>query len=78
MSRPVALFAGNDGLDIIREIIGQASDHLEPGGRLIMEVGHDQGAVERMVKEDGKLTLRLWIRDLAGADRTAIVERPHG
>ncbi|HNY65901.1 MAG TPA: peptide chain release factor N(5)-glutamine methyltransferase [Deltaproteobacteria bacterium] len=74
-----ALFAGNDGLDIIREIIGQASDHLEPGGRLIMEVGHDQrGAVERMVKEDGKLTLRLWIRDLAGADRTAIVERPHG
>jgi release factor glutamine methyltransferase len=74
-----ALFAGNDGLDIIREIIDQASDHLEPGGRLIMEVGHDQrGAVEEMVKESRELELLLWIRDLAGADRTAIVEKLHG
>jgi release factor glutamine methyltransferase len=74
-----ALFAGNDGLDIIRKIIGQASDHLEPGGRLIMEIGHDQkGAVEQMVKDNGELTLLIWIRDLAGADRTVIAEKTHG
>ena len=74
-----ALFAGNDGLDIIRRIVGQASGHLEPGGRLIMEIGHGQrGAVEKMVGENGELTLLQWIRDLAGSDRAVIAENTHG
>jgi release factor glutamine methyltransferase len=74
-----ALFAGNDGLDIIRKIIRHASDHLEPGGRLIMETGHDQkDAVSRMVDENPELALLLWVRDLAGADRTVIAEKTHG
>lgn len=74
-----ALFAGNDGLDIIRRIVAQASGHLEPGGRLIMEIGHAQrGAVEKMVGENGELTLLQWIRDLAGSDRAVIAENTHG
>lgn len=74
-----ALFAGNDGLDIIRRIVAQASGHLEPGGRLIMEIGHGQrGAVEKMVGENGELTLLQWIRDLAGSDRAVIAENTHG
>lgn len=74
-----ALFAGNDGLDIIRRIVAQASSHLEPGGRLIMEIGHDQrGAVEKMVCENAELTLLEWIRDLAGTDRAVIAENTHG
>jgi release factor glutamine methyltransferase len=74
-----ALFAGNDGLDIIREIISQVKACLFPGGRLIMEVGYDQkDAVEQMVRAAEDLTLLLWIRDLAGIDRAVVVERTHG
>jgi release factor glutamine methyltransferase len=74
-----ALFAGNDGLDIIREIIAQVKACLFPGGRLIMEVGYDQkDAVEQMVRAAKDLNLLLWIRDLAGIDRAVILERTHG
>lgn len=74
-----ALFAGNDGLDIIKEIIAQAKACLFPGGRLIMEVGYDQkDAVEQMVRAAKDLNLLLWIRDLAGIDRAVVLERTHG
>ncbi|HQG30701.1 MAG TPA: peptide chain release factor N(5)-glutamine methyltransferase [Deltaproteobacteria bacterium] len=74
-----ALFAGNDGLDIIREIIAHVKACLFPGGRLIMEAGYDQkGAVEQMVRAAEDLNLLLWIRDLAGIDRAVVVERTHG
>ena len=74
-----ALFAGNDGLDIIRRIVAQASGHLVPGGRLIMEIGHAQrGAVEKLIWENGELKLLQWIRDLAGSDRAVIAENTHG
>jgi release factor glutamine methyltransferase len=74
-----ALFAGNDGLDIIREIIAHVKACLFPGGRLIMEVGYDQkGAVEQMVRAAEDLNLLLWIRDLAGIDRAVVLERTHG
>ncbi len=74
-----ALFAGNDGLDIIREIIAHVKDCLFPGGRLIMEVGYDQkDAVEQMVRAAEDLKLLLWIRDLAGIDRAVVLERMHG
>jgi len=74
-----ALFAGNEGLDIIQEIVTRIPEHLLPGGRLIMEVGYDQReAVEKMVSSSKGLTLLLWAKDLAGIDRAVIVERTHG
>jgi len=38
----LALDGGPDGLDVIRRIVAQAAAHLEPGGVLALEVGHDQ------------------------------------
>lgn len=38
----VALVAGEDGLRIIRRIIGGASRFLKPGGQLLMEIGYNQ------------------------------------
>lgn len=74
-----ALFAGNDGLDIIREIIVRAPDFLMPGGKLIMEMGFDQkGAVENMADAVRYLAVSAWIKDLAGIDRAVILERMHG
>ena len=37
-----ALTAGPDGLDDIRQIVGQAPEALLPGGWLLLEHGHDQ------------------------------------
>lgn len=39
-----ALFAGPDGLDDVRVIVDQARRWLAPGGMLIVEIGHEQGA----------------------------------
>lgn len=42
-----ALVAGEDGLDDLRLIIGQAPAHLNPGGWLLLEHGYDQAPVVR-------------------------------
>ncbi|MDO8789842.1 MAG: 50S ribosomal protein L3 N(5)-glutamine methyltransferase [Sulfuritalea sp.] len=42
----LALAAGADGLDVVRRILGEAREHLNPGGLLAVEVGHDQELVE--------------------------------
>lgn len=42
-----ALCAGPQGLDDLETIIAQAPQHLTPGGALLLEHGHDQGAACR-------------------------------
>ena len=42
----LALAGGADGLDVVRRILAQAAGHLEPGGLLLMEVGHSRPALE--------------------------------
>ena len=42
-----ALASGSDGLDAMRSIVAQARSHLVPGGWLLVEHGHDQGAAVR-------------------------------
>jgi release factor glutamine methyltransferase len=36
----VALYGGDDGLDVYRRLIPEAARVLAPGGRLIMEIGY--------------------------------------
>ena len=43
----MALAAGTDGLDLVREILAKASDHLTPGGLLVCEVGGNRRALGR-------------------------------
>ena len=43
-NRRVALAGGADGLDVIRELAGQAQRALAPGGWLVFEFGHGQEA----------------------------------
>jgi release factor glutamine methyltransferase len=42
-----ALSSGRDGLDAIRNIVGDAPAHLRPGGWLLLEHGWDQGEAVR-------------------------------
>ena len=43
----LALASGADGLDHARVILARARDHLNPGGRLVVEIGHNRKALER-------------------------------
>jgi len=64
-----ALAAGPDGLSDLRLIVGQAGRHLQPGGWLLLEHGHDQAAAVREMLAGAGFG---WIgsrRDLAGIER---------
>lgn len=43
----MALASGKDGLDHTRTILAQAAEHLDPGGLLVVEIGHNRKALER-------------------------------
>ena len=43
----MALASGADGLDHTRAILAQAKQHLEPGGVLVVEIGHNRKALEK-------------------------------
>lgn len=73
-----ALFAGEDGLAVIREILGGAVGHLRPGGLIALEVGADQGpAVVELARSHGLRSPRL-AEDLAGRERVMLAERDRG
>ncbi len=42
----MALAAGDDGLDVVRRLIAEAREYLNPGGVLAVEVGHNRHIVE--------------------------------
>jgi len=73
---PEALVAGEDGLDVIREILAGAWDHLKPGGALFLEIGEGQGErVGELLAESGDWARTAIQKDLAGKARFAFAER---
>ena len=72
----VALFAGSDGLDVIRALVDAASRRLASGGRLIFEIGADQSeAVGRLVDGTAHLETRAVVADLAARPRVVVAAR---
>ena len=75
----LALAGGRDGLDLVRRIVAQAPEHLEPGGVLVVEVGHNRERVERAFPH---LPLQ-WTETSGGDDcvfvitREALLSRSH-
>jgi release factor glutamine methyltransferase len=50
----MALFAGADGLDVIRRLVSEAGDHLSAGGWLLIEHAPQQvEAIERELRQAG-------------------------
>jgi len=67
---PEALFAGDDGLDAIRQIVPVAARLLRPGGLLVFEHDDSQGAsAPAVVAADGRFTTIADHVDLAGRAR---------
>jgi release factor glutamine methyltransferase len=71
-----ALYAGEDGLALYRRLIPGAAAHLEPGGHLLLEIGHGQrdavGGLLRAARFEG---IRF-IDDLQGIPRVASARKP--
>ena len=66
---PQALFAGADGLEALRAVVGGAPGHLAPGGWLLVEHGDTQAAAVRKLFEAAGLEQVQTHRDLAGRER---------
>ena len=68
---PVAALDGNDdGLGCLNTIIGSAHHYLQPGGVLLLEIGHDQQeAVRRIALDCGRYGNFGSSKDYAGHDR---------
>jgi release factor glutamine methyltransferase len=71
----LALFAGNDGLDIYRRLIPDAFEVLIPGGFVTLEIGFGQsGAIEGLLAKAGFEQIEF-VPDLQGIPRVACALR---
>jgi len=72
----LALFGGDDGLEIYRRLIPASFERLSAGGRLILELGAGQAdEVKLLTAKEGFLTETV-IKDLQGIPRCLVARKP--
>lgn len=72
----LALDGTADGLYFYRRIVKEAKEYLNPGGRLMFEIGHDQGEdVSGLLREAGYHSVEVK-KDYAGLDRMVFAVWP--
>lgn len=68
----LALDGKEDGLYFYRKIIREGKEHLNPGGMLFFEIGHDQKKeVMECMEKEGFVEV-YGVQDLAGLDRIVV------
>jgi release factor glutamine methyltransferase len=72
----LALAAGTDGLDALREIMRAARGALEPGGWLLLEHGFNQAPAVRIALMKSGYRDIVCHRDLSGNDRVTAARVP--
>lgn len=72
----LALFSGTDGLDLIQRFIPEAFHHLNPGGWLVLEIGHDQASQVTEILNASAFTDIAVKTDLSGIARFPYAKRP--
>lgn len=70
-----ALFGGDDGLAVIRELAQAASRALVPGGWLLMEIGFGQSATVNDILTNAGLAVDRIVPDLQGIPRVVVARR---
>ncbi|MFW6199535.1 MAG: hypothetical protein ACOC8K_03085, partial [Gemmatimonadota bacterium] len=71
-----ALYAGPDGLEILRPLIREAHGVLHRGGLLALEMASTRAeAVSALVRETGSYAEATVRKDLAGRDRILLAVR---
>jgi release factor glutamine methyltransferase len=72
----LALWAGADGLDILRRVIEEAGGFLKPGGALMLEIGFSQGrAIKELLEQTGTFAEIRFDKDFQNHDRIAIAKK---
>ena len=66
-----ALASGTDGLNAIRIIVCDAPTHLKPGGWILLEHGHEQGAAVRALLGESGFVEVFTARDLEVRERVS-------
>jgi ribosomal protein L3 glutamine methyltransferase len=67
----MALAGGKDGLRLVRRILAESRRHLQPGGVLVCEIGHNRKALERAYPE----VPFTWLETSAGNGFVFLLER---
>ncbi|MCB1965688.1 MAG: 50S ribosomal protein L3 N(5)-glutamine methyltransferase [Candidatus Accumulibacter sp.] len=67
----LALASGDDGLDLTRAILANARKQLEPGGLLVVEIGHNRDALEAAFPN----TPFTWLDTTAGDQYVFLLHR---
>lgn len=71
----IALYGGDDGLDVVRQVSATALRLLHPGGTLVLEHGELQAsAIGELLRQDGWRAIAHH-RDLLGRDRATTALR---
>jgi release factor glutamine methyltransferase len=71
----IALYGGEDGLDVVRQVSATAGRLLHPGGALVLEHGELQAAqIAALLRQDGWKAIAHH-RDLLGRDRATTALR---
>ncbi|MFY0990850.1 peptide chain release factor N(5)-glutamine methyltransferase [Halomonas sp. C05BenzN] len=73
-----ALVAAEQGMADLRHLVGEARDHLLPGGWLLLEHGFDQAAAVRRALVARGYEEVTSLRDLAGHERVSLGRHPRG
>jgi ribosomal protein L3 glutamine methyltransferase len=67
----LALAAGDDGLDLVRRIIAESADHMNPDAVLIVEVGNSEPAMEKAFPD----LPMIWLDFERGGEGVFVVTR---
>lgn len=74
----LALYGGEDGLDLFRRLVPGAITFLRPGGTLAVEIGAGQAAAVRALLEGAGFADVVERADLGGVPRVVSAAQPHG
>ena len=72
----IALYSGEDGLDLIRRIIEVGQSHCRPGGYLCIEHGPEQAPMIFAAARDNQWWALETTLDLAGRERVTCMRAP--
>ena len=72
---PAGLFAGEDGLDMIKRIAADAPHFLSAGGYLLMEIGHGQAQRVKELFQTGPWESVEFLKDLQRIQRTVVAQK---
>lgn len=71
----VALYGGEEGYELYADLIAQASQHLKPGGLLVLELGHSSLPAVQPLLDSSTWTNVGVTNDLAGIPRVIAAGR---